>query len=223
MNDKLRLLESSDIGWRALARDDERRGYAARIDWIDRRNADDAVTFRGYASVFDSPYDVAGLFTETVRAGAFSRSLRNDPKIHFLALHEGLPLASTQAGTLRLREDDHGLAVVASLDMRSPYAMSVVSAVERGDMDEMSFGFRVMKGGDAWNADYTQRELLAVSLSEVSTVPRGANPDTSGLIDGDLINLEKLENDDRAAAAKGFARSLRLLEQQAELSGAPLR
>jgi len=220
MNERIRLLEMSDVGWRALAHDDEHRPMSGRVNWTDRRDVDDTVTFRGYASVFDAPYDVAGVFTETVRAGAFARSLRNDPKIHFLALHDGLPLASTQAGTLRLREDDVGLLVLASLDLRSPYAQSVASAVERGDMDEMSFGFRVMKGGDAWNDDYTERELMAVTLFEVSTVPRGANPSTSGGIDGAERAVPAA---DVAEPRRGYSRQLVVLERAADLVGVPLR
>jgi HK97 family phage prohead protease len=180
MNERIRLLEASDIGWRALGREAETRAFAS-LDWVERRDASGTVAFRGYASVFDTPYDVAGLFAERVNRAAFNGTLRSERKIHLLALHEGLPLASTQAGTLRLRADDHGLAVLAELDMRSPYAQSVASAVERGDMDEMSFGFQAL--GDRWTDDYTERELLEVKLFEVSVVPRGANPATEAVLD----------------------------------------
>jgi HK97 family phage prohead protease len=181
MNERMRLLEANDVGWRALARDAEERAFSARIDWTDRRDDDNTVTFRGYASVFNAPYDVAGLFTETVLPGAFARTLRNEPKIHFLAMHGGIPLASTQGGTLKLREDDRGLAVLASLDLDSPYARSVASAVARGDLDEMSFGFVVKQ--DEWSDDYSERSIHEVRLLEVSTVPRGANPATEGGIE----------------------------------------
>lgn len=214
MNERIKELEFSDVGWRALARDDERRAFSARVDWTDQRDDNNTVTFRGYASVFNHPYDVAGLFLETIRPGAFARTLRNEPKIHFLALHDGLPLASTQAGTLRLREDDRGLAVVASLDLNSPYAASVASAVSRGDMDEMSFGFQVKH--DEWLGDnYDERVIHEVRLFEVSAVPRGANPATTGAIDAE-------PEPERAAAApviRGYAKQIVLLERQEEMAG----
>lgn len=180
MTDHIARLERHDVGWRALARDTETRAFAS-LDWVERRDADTTVTFRGYASVFDTDYDVAGLFTERVDRRAFNATLRNERKIHLLANHGGLPLASTQAGTLRLRVDDHGLAVLADLDLRSPYAQSVASALDRGDMDEMSFGFRAIK--DAWSDDYAKRTLLELQLFEVSVVPRGANPATEAELD----------------------------------------
>lgn len=191
MTDRIALLERHDIGWRALAHDTETRRFDAAIRWTDQRDDDNTVTFRGYASVFDTPYDVAGLFTERVLPGAFSRTLRNEPKIHFLALHGGIPLASTQSGTLKLREDERGLAVLASLDLESPYARSIASAVGRGDLSEMSFGFQVKR--DEWSDDYTERSIHEVRLFEVSTVPRGANPDT----DGALTPVRGEDDDDR--------------------------
>lgn len=172
-------LATTDIGRRALDHDRERRAFAT-VDWQEVRDDSDVVTFRGYASVFDAPYDVAGLFTERVARTAFNRTLSHDRKIHLLVGHEGIPLASTASGTLVLRADDHGLLVDAELDMDSPLARTVASAVRRGDMDEMSFGFYVRE--DDWSDDMTERELLEVQLDEVSIVRRGANPATSGEI-----------------------------------------
>jgi len=205
--DRIAHLERSDIGWRALARDRETRGFAS-LDWVERRDADATVTFRGYASVFDTPYDVGGLFTERVNRAAFNGTLRTERKIHLLAMHDGLPLASTQSGTLRLRADEHGLAVLAELDMRSPYAQSVASAIERQDMDEMSFGFQAIE--DRWNDDYTERELLVTRLFEVSIVPRGANPATQAEV------LIEDAGDELVAAAEpersfGFAKQFAVL------------
>lgn len=182
MNDeRLALLESNQTGWRALAKDPETRAFGATIRWSERSDDANTATFRGYASVFGHPYDVAGLFTETVHRGAFARTLRNEPKIHFLVNHDGIPLASTQGGTLLLREDERGLAVLATLDLRSPLAQTVASAVERQDLSEMSFGFQVKD--DAWNDDYTERSINEVRLFEVSVVPRGANPATTAALE----------------------------------------
>jgi len=206
--DQIRLLESTDVGWRALARDAETRGFAS-LDWVERRDDANTVTFRGYASVFGVAYDVGGLFTERVDPKAFNATLRAERKIHLLALHDGLPLASTQAGTLRLRADDHGLAVLADLDMRSPWAQSVAVAVERGDLDEMSFGFQTLS--DKWSDDYTDRQLLEVKLFEVSVVPRGANPATEVAVVSEPVR------------SLGLTRKLAVLEQEAVLAGAPVR
>jgi HK97 family phage prohead protease len=193
MNDeRMAQIERHDVGWRALARDHETRAFGATVRWSERSEDGNTAVFRGYASVFNHPYDVAGLFTETVAPGAFARTLRNEPKIHFLVNHDGIPLASTQGGTLRLREDDRGLAVLASLDLRSPLAQTVASAVERNDLSEMSFGFMVK--ADEWSDDYSERRITELRLFEVSVVARGANPATSA----QLELAEALDADDRA-------------------------
>jgi HK97 family phage prohead protease len=163
----------------ALSRDREFRAFA-RFDEIEERAANGDVVFRGYASVFDTPYDIAGVFTETVKRGAFARTLaQRDWRIHLLVNHDesSIPLASVEAGTMRLAEDAHGLRVEAALDPSSPWAQSVISAVRRGDLAEMSFAFSTVR--DNWSEDMTQRDLLEVRLYEVSVVRNGANPATT--------------------------------------------
>jgi HK97 family phage prohead protease len=163
----------------ALDRAKEFRAFA-RFDDVEERAANGDVVFRGYASVFDAPYDIAGAFTETVKRGAFARTLdHREWRIHLLVNHDesSIPLASVEAGTMRLSEDAHGLRVEAALDPTSPYAQSVISAVRRGDLAEMSFAFSVVR--DNWSQDYTKRDLLEVRLYEVSVVRNGANPATT--------------------------------------------
>ena len=180
VNDRTTLrdnLAATDVGLRALEREREHREFATLA--IDEVRVDAAaISFRGYASVFDAPYDVAGMFVESVAPTAFNRTLSHERQIHMLFGHEGIPLASTAGGTLQLSTDQIGLRVEAQLDADSPYAQSVASAVRRGDAAEMSFGFYVKD--DAWSEDYSQRTLLEVQLDEVSIVRRGANPATSG-------------------------------------------
>jgi len=202
-------LATTDIGRRALDRDRERRAFAT-VDWHEVRDDSDVVTFRGYASVFDTPYDVGGLFTETVARTAFNRTLSHERKIHLLVGHEGIPLASTASGTLRLSTDERGLAVDAELDMDSPLARTVASAVRRGDMDEMSFGFYVRE--DAWSDDMTERQLLEVQLDEVSIVRRGANPATSGeiTVDAPAVDLAGDPADPTPARSVADALDVRL-------------
>lgn len=170
-------LAATEIGRRALDREREHRAFASfELDEV--RDEGSALVFRGYASVFGVPYDVAGLFTEEVSPTAFNRTLSHDRQIHLLHGHEGLALASTASGTLRLATDSHGLAVEASLDPASPWAQSVASAVRRGDVEEMSVGMYVR--ADRWDETMSYRILDEVQLDEVSIVRRGANPATAG-------------------------------------------
>jgi HK97 family phage prohead protease len=158
-----------------------------------RASSGSMVHFSGYASVFNSPYNLyggpaKGGFEERVAPGAFDATLRAKPTVHLLVNHEGLPLAATHAGqgTLRLSADPHGLLVNTDLDTRDPDVQRVMTKVERGDLREMSFGFITKR--DEWRnakgemddfGDY--RTLTEVSLhrGDVSIVNYGANPATT--------------------------------------------
>lgn len=162
------------------------------------------LTLTGYASVFESPYDVYGGapygWTELVDRKAFDVTLAAKPDLHLLINHEGMPLARTKSGTLQLAADTKGLHVEAGLDADDPDVQRLRTKMRRGDMDEMSFGFRVKR--QEWNEDYTERRLLEVSLhkGDVSVVNFGANPATSAEINSAADALEVLAALDPDAA-----------------------
>lgn len=166
-----------------------------------REKADAAGTlgFTGYACVTEQAYEMqdwAGSYEEVVRAGAFTKTLAEGADVAFLVNHEGMTMARTKSGTLRLSEDDKGLHVDADLDAASPMGMSIRSAMERGDMDEMSFAFRVTR--QQWSPDFDQRDILEVNIhkGDVSLVNYGANPYTSAamraLAGGRAFDLRRL-------------------------------
>jgi HK97 family phage prohead protease len=129
----------------------------------------DGMTFSGYAAVFNSDSEPLP-FTERILPGAFQRSLGSRNEIKMFVNHDtSRVLASKRAGTLRLSEDQHGLRVDADLpDTSDGRDMAVL--LQRGDIDSMSFGFSVPKGGDSWSDDGQQRELREIRLHEVSIV-----------------------------------------------------
>lgn len=198
-----------------------RRWWA--VQPIELRAADRGLlTFDGIASVTEHGYDVyggpdEGGWVETVARGAFKKTLSEKPDVAFLVNHEGMTLARTKSGTLRLTETDVGLRAQADLDPRMHVVNDLKIAVERGDIDEMSFAFRVTK--DEWSdergepatwMDGTQRRILEVSLhkGDVSAVRYGANPATSGAFrDAELAFAElragrKLRPESRDALAR---------------------
>jgi HK97 family phage prohead protease len=151
-----------------------------------RKGADGTVDFRGYGSAYDAWYPVAGGkdaggWAEMVARGSGSQTLNGKPDVRLLVNHGGLPLARTRSGTMTLEEDGRGLVALApNLDLRNPKVQEVASAMERGDVDEMSFAFRVVR--QEWNDDYTERIIrefdLGVRGSDMSIVTYGANPAT---------------------------------------------
>jgi uncharacterized protein len=135
------------------------------------------LTLTGLASKTNVPYTV-GYFTETIAPGAFKRTLSERPEVALLLNHEGLPLASTTAGSLSLWEDGDGLQVKAELDGERSDVRDIAAAIRRKDIREMSFAFRATK--QAWDEDYEEREVLEVDIDrgDVSVVTFGANPQT---------------------------------------------
>jgi HK97 family phage prohead protease len=142
-----------------------------------------SLSFRGYASVFDRSYTVSdwlGDFRESVAPGAFRDSLALGADVPFKINHEGMTLARTKSGTMNLCEDSTGLLVEARLDPNNPHVQALRSAMDRGDIDEMSFSFRCT--ADTWSDDWMQRTVTGADIhkGDVSVVNYGANPFTSG-------------------------------------------
>lgn len=198
---------------RALIDAPERRAVAAS-DWEWRQHGDE-LNLTGYASVFGNEYQVRGGpplgWVESVDRRAFDVTLAGKPDLHLLINHEGMPLARTKSGTMKLSTDDRGLKVYASLDRRDPDVQRLQTKMERGDMDEMSFAFRVK--ADKWSDDDTHRSLTEVSLhkGDVSVVNFGANPATSAQLNMRAA-LDYLTSVDPEEAAK----ELRALDDDAD-------
>ncbi len=154
----------------------ERRTYTVRN--VETRQEDDGkMRLSGYAAVFNDA-SVPLPFRERIAPGAFRKTLSETPDVRLLINHEGLPLARTKNNTLALTEDEVGLRFDAELPDTSE-ARDLYTLIERGDVDQMSFAFRVIR--QKWNADRTERTLTEVSLSDgdVSVVTYPAYPTTT--------------------------------------------
>jgi len=159
------------------------------------------MSFSGYAAVFDSPSQPLP-FTETIRAGAFGKTLKSRNNVKMLINHDpGRVLASTRSGTMRLAEDSKGLMVDADLPPTTDGRdMSILLA--RQDISQMSFGFSVPPGGDSWSDDGKVRELRQIRLHEVSIVSFPAYEATSAQVRSldKLAELTKTDADSLSEA-----------------------
>jgi HK97 family phage prohead protease len=154
----------------------ERRTFTVRN--IEARQADDGtMRMAGYAAVFNEA-SLPLPFIEKIAPGAFTKTLQETPDVRLLTNHEGLPMARTKNGTMRLYEDETGLYFEAEL-ANTQEARDLYTLVERGDVDQMSFAFRVIRQN--WSKDRTERTLTEVSLADgdVSIVTYPAYPATS--------------------------------------------
>lgn len=224
MKTRLEAAQARGAAVRAPAdRPSKRRGsaapdapQAARVRGVDLqlREATEPhmLTFSGYASVTDhgyEMYDMFGPYTELVAPGAFATSLaRADLDVPFVLAHDSLRrIARTLNGTLRLTEDDHGLAVDADLDERDADVAYIAPKLRSGLIDEMSFRFFITKG--QWSPDWTEYHIEEVDIhrGDVAIVGYGANPATAGsglrsALDPDTLHalsVDELRNLESAA------------------------
>jgi HK97 family phage prohead protease len=165
-----------EVNSRSKMKKIERRTFTVRD--VEARQAEDGtMTLRGYAAVFNDA-SVPLPFIETIAPGAFRKTLSETPDVRLLINHEGLPLARTKNGTLTLTEDDRGLYMDAQIADTNE-GRDLYKLVERGDVDQMSFAFRVIR--QKWSEDRTTRTLTEVSLADgdVSVVTYPAYPTTT--------------------------------------------
>lgn len=138
----------------------------------------DGKTIGGYAAVFRSPTSIGGYFTEIIAPGAFTKALQSTD-VRALYDHKwGRVLGRTSTGTLRLKEDDKGLAAEIDLPDTTD-GRDVRALMERGDLDGMSFLFRAVR--EEWDETTSPptRTLLEAELYEVSVVADPAYPDAT--------------------------------------------
>ena len=111
-------------------------------DWQIRAE-DDGMTFTGYAAVFNSDSDgpIPGFGIEQIAPGAFNKSLRAKRDIKMFLNHNAdLVLASREAETLELAEDDIGLLATARF-IDTTVGSDTAKNVKAGNVRHMSFGF----------------------------------------------------------------------------------
>ncbi len=175
----------------------EERVFTSRD--VELRTSDDgSLLFSGYATTFDSEYEMLGGppygYTESVNPGAFTKTLSDGADVRLLINHDGLPLARSKSGTLSLSQDAVGLRVEAKLDPNDPDVQRLMPKMARGDLNEMSFAFRTIR--QEWNDDYTRRNLSELSLQggDVSIVTFPANPATSADLRSLLLLTDRMAN-----------------------------
>jgi len=160
------------------------------VDAEVRAAADGSMRIAGYAAKWNR--EATGLpFREMIAPGAFARSLQSAEPVYLLVNHDTdqLPLASTRSGTLRLTEDADGLFMEADLDPANPRGAELHSALQRGDVDKMSFAFSINEDGET--REDGVRVLRDLNLYEVSVVTWPAYGDTEvGVRDADADALE---------------------------------
>ncbi len=171
----------------------ERRALSVPVEV--REDDDGKIRVEGYAAVFDDEANIAGMFRERIAPGAFTAALERGDDVSFLINHEGLPMARTRSGTLKLEQDERGLRVVSDLDVNDPDVKRIIPKMKRGDLDKMSFAFIARQQEWDDRQDPPLRTVMDVELFDVSIV-------TEPAFQGTEIGLRSLEQHRKA---KNFA------------------
>lgn len=168
-------------------------------------------TIEGRAIVYGKRTDL-GYFDEVIEPGALDETdLRDVP---LLSNHDtnALPLArsrrNTPRSTMQLIPDAEGLGIRARLDTKNnPNAAAADSAIDRGDVDGMSFAFSV--DAEEWtelDTEHPTRHITGISrVFEVSIVTWPAYADTSIHARGMATALESAAAALESAKAKKAA------------------
>lgn len=142
------------------------------------KGADKPMTIAGHAAVFNVLSEDLFGFREEIAPGAFANSITQDD-IRALFNHDSnFVLGRNISGTLRLAEDEIGLAIEADLP-DTQLARDLMTSITRGDVSQMSFGFMTLR--DDWRVEgggLVVRTLKEVQLFDVSPVTFPAYPQT---------------------------------------------
>ena len=129
-----------------MKKDLERRSYQFEVR-AERRD-DGISTISGTPIVYNSYTDIGGMFREVIEPGALIGANLKD--VPLLVNHNDrmIPIArsrnNTPNSTMRLTVTDNGLDFEADIDTENNMtARELASAVERADIDGMSFAFSV--------------------------------------------------------------------------------
>ena len=98
-----------------MERQTENRSFTFSAVEERKENDNNTLLFTGYASVFDKAYgvrDSKGVYEETIKQGAFKKTLQEQDDVRFLVNHDGIPLARTSSGTLELEEEGIDVATI---------------------------------------------------------------------------------------------------------------
>lgn len=140
----------------------------------------DQRVIKGEAIVFNQKSLDLGGFREIILPGSADQSLLERNQKSFWNHNTDFVLGSVRAGTMSLTKTETGIDFEIS-PADSPIVNSFVDTIDRGDVDQMSFGFRCLK--DEWKIDHESdeviREVITMDLREVSPVAHPAYPQTS--------------------------------------------
>lgn len=173
---------------------------------FDAGNQDDS-NIDGMAAVYNQRVNIGNWFEEVIEPGAFDECDFRDVLFFVNHATDKITLARSRRNntnsTMQLEVIAMGLHIKANLDAENNYeAKALISAVKRGDIDAMSFMFRVEE--ETWENLDTELPLRRITkikkVFEVSAVNWAAYDETSISARGNALDSDDLNALERAKA-----------------------
>ncbi|MDD5502577.1 MAG: HK97 family phage prohead protease [Candidatus Thermoplasmatota archaeon] len=122
----------------------------------------------GYAAVFNRRSENLGGFVEIIRPGAFKEAIKSTDVRALFNHDSNYVIGRTTSNTLKLEENQKGLRYEA-IPPDTQWARDLLKSIERGDISQCSFSFRVAKDGDKWTEVKTGEEA-GVYIREINKI-----------------------------------------------------
>ena len=155
-----------------------KRDFKTHFTITREEQSPDEMIIEGYFALYESETELWEGSYEIISKGAFDNTLNND--IRALWNHNTqFVLGRNTNNSLELKVDDKGLFGVIKLP-KTQYAQDLYALVQRGDIDQCSFGFNILaedleelaSGGYRWR-------INEIDLHEISVVTFPAYENTS--------------------------------------------
>ena len=182
----------------------------------------------GHAAVFDTITNIGNYYNEKIQRGAFDGCDFDDVLFFINHNTDKIPLARSRRNngnsTMQLKVDDIGLMTTASLDVENnSEAQQLYSSVSRGDIDGMSFMFRV--ADDEWIGLDTKMPTRVIKriakVYECSAVNWPAYPTTDiSARDMSALDNAKLALENARSQELDNSKELNILKIQNQIKGA---
>ncbi|HEL2310524.1 TPA: HK97 family phage prohead protease [Streptococcus suis 11538] len=146
------------------------RSFKSNLAVREQQEGQQEKVIEGYFAVYGSETELWPGAFEEIKIGAFDDTLDND--IRALINHNTeLVLGRNKAGTLTLKVDDKGLWARVVINEQDTDALNLYARVQRGDVDQCSFGFNIVEESTEFREDGTVKWTIEkIDLHEVSIV-----------------------------------------------------
>lgn len=185
-----------------MKKDRQKRELRTKFNVTRAEVNSDELIIDGYFALYEQETELWEGSYEIISRGAFDGTLGND--IRALWNHNSqYVLGRSKSGTLELKTDDKGLYATVRLP-NTQYARDLYELVDRGDVDQCSFGFNILaedleelaSGGYRWR-------INEIDLHEVSVVTFPAYENTSvAARSKEVAEMKKRKLEEKRSALK---------------------